>query len=91
MNRHRMTATAVAVVVCAVASSALAEDRPGQPPAAAKHEDGYMYSFDDDPLGATDFGSMSTTVREYSHVSRATLIRPRTAFVVELLKSVEVL
>lgn len=51
--------------------------------------DGYGYSFDDDPLNAGGFGPNDATIRVRSKAARTTLIRPRTHFIPEMLKSVE--
>lgn len=51
--------------------------------------DGYGYSFDDDPLNAGGFGPNDATIRVRSKAARTTLIRPRTSFIPEMLKSVE--
>ena len=50
---------------------------------------GYLYAFTDDPLAAGLFGDRDARVVVASHIVRTTLIRPRTAFVAELLKTVE--
>jgi hypothetical protein len=58
----------------------------------AKTEDtqeGYGYTFDDDPLAAGGFGPNDATIRVRQRAARTTLIRPRTSFVPEMLKSVE--
>jgi hypothetical protein len=54
-----------------------------------KSEDGYGYNFDDDPLNAGGFGPNDATIRVRAKAARTTLIRPRTTFVPEMLKSVE--
>lgn len=54
-----------------------------------KLKDGYGYRFEDDPLAAEGFGPNDTQIRVRESAARATLIRPRTSFIVELLKSVE--
>ena len=51
--------------------------------------DGYGYTFDDDPLAAGGFGPNDATIRVRARAARTTLIRPRTSFVPEMLKSVE--
>ena len=56
---------------------------------AAKKEDGYGYEFADDPLAAGGFGPNDATIRVRPGPVRTTLIRPRTSFVPEMLKSVE--
>jgi hypothetical protein len=49
----------------------------------------YGYKFEDDPLSAGGFGPSDATIRVRPGPVRATLIRPRTSFVPEMLKSVE--
>lgn len=51
--------------------------------------DGYGYEFSDDPLSAGGFGPNDATIRVRPGPVRRTLIRPRTSFVPEMLKSVE--
>ncbi|MFO0762431.1 MAG: hypothetical protein U0359_38690 [Byssovorax sp.] len=76
-----------AVVVAAlgtmlIASEAMAQDKK-------KKEDSYGYEFSDDPLNAGGFGPNDATIRVRPGPVRTTLIRPRTSFVPEMLKSVE--
>lgn len=52
-------------------------------------KEGYGYEFSDDPLAAGGFGPNDATIRVRPGPVRATLIRPRTSFVPEMLKSVE--
>ena len=59
------------------------------PSAFAQEEEGYGYEFDDDPLNAGGFGPNDATIRVRPRAARTTLIRPRTSFVPEMLKSVE--
>ena len=55
-----------------------------------KRSDGdYGYEFSDDPLSAGGFGPNDATIRVRPGPVRTTLIRPRTSFVPEMLKSVE--
>jgi hypothetical protein len=49
----------------------------------------YGYTFDDDPLNAGGFGPNDSTIKVRPKAARTTLIRPRTSFVPEMLKSVE--
>jgi hypothetical protein len=61
-------------------------------PAAATGSSGqgdYGYKFEDDPLAAGGFGPSDATIRVRPGPVRTTLIRPRTSFVPEMLKSVE--
>jgi hypothetical protein len=60
--------------------------------AGAKPDSGgsdYGYKFEDDPLSAGGFGPADATIRVRPGPVRTTLIRPRTSFVPEMLKSVE--
>lgn len=52
-------------------------------------KEGYGYTFDDDPLAAGGFGPNDATIKVRPKAARTTLIRPRTSFVTEMLKSVE--
>jgi hypothetical protein len=54
-----------------------------------KDEGSYGYEFSDDPLAAGGFGPNDATIRVRTGPIRSTLIRPRTSFVPEMLKSVE--
>lgn len=56
---------------------------------AGKKDQGYGYEFSDDPLNAGGFGPNDATIRVRPGPIRTTLIRPRTSFVPEMLKSVE--
>ena len=86
MNRStRWAAVAVAAVGCSSSTTeALAQRKAG-----AKKEEGYGYEFSDDPLNAGGFGPNDATIRVRPGPVRTTLIRPRTSFVPEMLKSVE--
>jgi len=87
MNRStRWAAVAVAAIgVLLFATEALAQGKAG----GGKKEDGYGYEFSDDPLNAGGFGPNDATIRVRPGPIRTTLIRPRTSFVPEMLKSVE--
>ncbi len=51
--------------------------------------EGYGYEFEDDPLAAGGFGPNDSRIRVRKGAQRSTLIKPRTQFITELLKSVE--
>jgi hypothetical protein len=73
-------------------SGIAAAQAPGAGPAGApggEKKDGYGYEFSDDPLNAGGFGPNDATIRVRPGPVRTTLIRPRTSFVNEMLKSVE--
>jgi hypothetical protein len=86
----------VAAAILLVSASAFAQQpaaagaggAPGAKPAGGKDE-GYGYEFSDDPLAAGGFGPNDATIRVRPGPVRTTLIRPRTSFVPEMLKSVE--
>jgi hypothetical protein len=75
------TAILSAATVLLIGSVAFAQDK--------KKDDGYGYEFTDDPLNAGGFGPNDATIRVRPGPVRTTLIRPRTSFVPEMLKSVE--
>ena len=52
-------------------------------------EEGYGYEFEDDPLSAGGFGPNDSRIRVRRGAQRSTLIKPRTQFIRELLRSVE--
>ncbi len=86
--RVGLAAFAVGVAAFVIAPVASAQGK-----AAAKEaksgDEGYGYTFDDDPLNAGGFGPNDATIRVRPRAARTTLIRPRTSFVPEMLKSVE--
>ncbi len=89
----RVSLIAIVVVGCSlVTGTAFAQQAGGGGGAAPKSsdgKDGYGYEFSDDPLSAGGFGPNDATIRVRPGPVRTTLIRPRTSFVAEMLKSVE--
>jgi len=83
-------AVAVAAVVVFLVSPASADGAPAVTSTTTDSK-GYGFVFADDPLEAGGLGGITPRIAVVVHASRATLIRPRTAFVVEMLKSVELL
>ena len=81
MKKRVALAGFVSLSVLLTASAALAQDK--------KDEGGYGYEFTDDPLNAGGLGPNDATIRARPGAGRSTLIRPRTSFVPEMLKSVE--
>ena len=86
------------LLLTSASSTALAQGAapaPGAGGAAAPkasgggRDEGYGYEFSDDPLAAGGFGPNDATIRVRPGPVRTTLIRPRTSFVPEMLKSVE--
>lgn len=83
-------AMALGFAVIAVAPRVFAQDAPAAAPGGeGGGGEGYGYEFDDDPLNAGGFGPNDATIRVRPRAARTTLIRPRTSFVPEMLKSVE--
>ena len=77
-------------VVVSLASSSFAQDAPAGAGGGGSGGNGdYGYKFEDDPLSAGGFGPADATIRVRPGPVRTTLIRPRTSFVPEMLKSVE--
>jgi hypothetical protein len=91
MIRSKLALTAVTVTLSLFASSiAWAQDAAGGDAAGEdKGGEGYGYEFEDDPLNAGGFGPNDATIKVRPRAARTTLIRPRTSFVTEMLKSVE--
>lgn len=81
---------AVSVLVVAMGLVAYVPLAHAEGPAKSTDgENGYGYEFSDDPLNAGGFGPNDATIRVRPGTARTTLIRPRTSFVPEMLKSVE--
>lgn len=89
MNRSTRWGVAMisGIVVTLIASMALAQSAKSS--GSGKKDEGYGYEFSDDPLSAGGFGPNDATIRVRPGPVRQTLIRPRTSFVPEMLKSVE--
>jgi hypothetical protein len=94
-KRTKVVGTVAGLAVLLLASSAWAQDAPVAKETAAgagagdKGADGYGYEFSDDPLAAGGFGPNDATIKVRPKAARTTLIRPRTNFIPEMLKSVE--
>jgi hypothetical protein len=93
LTRSLVAVGVVAMGVVSVAPSAFAQAAAAAPAAggaaAGGKDEGYGYTFSDDPLSAGGFGPNDATIRVRPNAVRNTLIRPRTSFVPEMLKSVE--
>ena len=86
----KMLSAAAALLVMLASASAMADDND----AAALSQDGdgdYGYDFKDDLLAAGFTGPAGGKITVRSGPVRRMLIRPRTNFVPEMLKSVELL
>jgi hypothetical protein len=87
-----LTVAMVAVGLLGAPHPAFAQGAAAAAPAAGGgggKDEGYGYTFSDDPLSAGGFGPNDATIRVRPNAVRNTLIRPRTSFVPEMLKSVE--
>jgi hypothetical protein len=91
MKKSSRVAAGLSVALGLLLSSSFALAQPAAPAAGGKDkkDDGYGYEFSDDPLNAGGFGPNDATIRVRPGPVRTTLIRPRTSFVPEMLKSVE--
>ena len=95
MKAKQIFGFCAAAVLLLSSASAFAQAAPGGGGAAPKasggggKDEGYGYEFSDDPLAAGGFGPNDATIRVRPGPVRTTLIRPRTSFVPEMLKSVE--
>ena len=93
MTRQMKLVFGVIAASLLLSSSAFAQNTGGgggtKATAGGGKEEGYGYEFSDDPLSAGGFGPNDATIRVRPGPVRTTLIRPRTSFVPEMLKSVE--
>jgi hypothetical protein len=85
--RVRVVAVGTFLSVSMLASAAFAQAK--ETAAGGGGDEGYGYQFEDDPLAAGGFGPNDATIKVRPKAARTTLIRPRTSFVPEMLKSVE--
>lgn len=88
MMAKRIVLGSIAAAFFLTSASAFAQEGV-KPTAGEGKEEGYGYEFSDDPLAAGGFGPNDATIRVRPGPVRTTLIRPRTSFVPEMLKSVE--
>jgi hypothetical protein len=89
MNRTIRVGLTGALLGTAVFAMSALSFAQGKDAAGGEKGEGYGYEFDDDPLNAGGFGPNDATIRVRPRAARTTLIRPRTSFVPEMLKSVE--
>ena len=88
-TRTKLIGLAAGFSVLLLASGALAQEEGVKAADAGGDKEGYGYEFDDDPLSAGGFGPNDATIKVRPKAARTTLIRPRTHFIPEMLKSVE--
>jgi hypothetical protein len=86
-NKWLLSGLVAATLLMFSASSRAQDAAPAAAGAGAGGD--YGYKFEDDPLSAGGFGPSDATIRVRPGPVRTTLIRPRTSFVPEMLKSVE--
>jgi hypothetical protein len=93
MTRSKFALSVIAAGATLLIAAPAFAQAPGGGAAAATagggEGDGYGYEFEDDPLNAGGFGPNDATIKVRPRAARTTLIRPRTSFVTEMLKSVE--
>lgn len=90
MIRSKLALTLVTVSLTVFGTSvAWAQDAAPAAGEGGGDKEGYGYEFEDDPLNAGGFGPNDATIKVRPRAARTTLIRPRTSFVTEMLKSVE--
>lgn len=85
----KVAAALVGIAMFFASSAALAQSGGVKSTDSDDGKEGYGYEFSDDPLSAGGFGPNDATIRVRPGPVRRTLIRPRTSFVPEMLKSVE--
>ena len=88
-KKVKCTAIAIGLAAFVLTPALFAQVKTTDAAPAAGGDAGYGYEFDDDPLNAGGFGPNDATIRVRPKAARTTLIRPRTSFVPEMLKSVE--
>jgi hypothetical protein len=91
-TRIKLISGALGLTAWLVASAAFAQGEGVKETPAGQEAgggEGYGYEFDDDPLSAGGFGPSDATIKVRPKAARTTLIRPRTHFIPEMLKSVE--
>ena len=91
MRKSSRFTAAIAAGICVMLAApfAFAQAKAADAAGGGKKDAGYGYEFSDDPLNAGGFGPNDATIRVRPGPIRTTLIRPRTSFVPEMLKSVE--
>lgn len=91
-RRSTRIAIALATVLTVFSAGAAAQDRPASAPAEPLvfgTGATYEVNFDDDPLAAIPPGTIIPRITVIGGFRQAPLMRPRTQFIVEMLKSPE--
>jgi hypothetical protein len=86
MKEHRAIALIAFLAIAFAGTTAAADETTAQ---VKNNPGGYEYVFGDNPLSAEGLGPIGAQIAVRARAMRETLIRPRTQFVVEMLKSVE--
>jgi hypothetical protein len=93
LTKKMLVIGSLAAVLLSLSGKSYAQEAGGAAAATTAGGSGasgdYGYKFEDDPLAAGGFGPSDATIRVRPGPVRTTLIRPRTSFVPEMLKSVE--
>jgi hypothetical protein len=93
MKRYQFISLALCIAVALLTVSSTGRARETfsftESSTSTNSQGDYGYRFSDDVMQAGVFTPADPRIVVATHVSRTTLIRPRTAFVAELLKSVE--
>jgi hypothetical protein len=92
ISRSTHIAIALAFVTMTTGATALAQDRaptPADEPLVFGTGATYEVRFDDDPLAALPGGAIIPRLTVLERLPHARLMRPRTQFVIEMLKSAE--
>lgn len=84
--KNTLLGALVVAVALSSSASALAEETTKKPKKETKD---YEYKFDDDPMQAGGNGAYTAQIKVVKMGAKNRLIRPRTQFVTELLKSIE--
>jgi hypothetical protein len=79
---------ATLLIVLTLATTSVA-DESASPALTTSQANGYGYRFEDDVLQAGGLRATDPQLRIVRHSMRTVLIRPRTQFIPEMLKSVE--
>ncbi|MBV9946746.1 MAG: hypothetical protein JOZ69_07860 [Myxococcales bacterium] len=88
---HRAVSVALfgALALSLTTSISAAKPPVRSTPATSPADEGYGYVFADDPLASGAFTPNDARIVVAGRPARVLLVRPRTAFIAELLKSVE--
>lgn len=90
MSKFLVSAAVVGAMLLG-SSVAMADGAKSKRVETTEEGDNYGYKFEDDLLGAGVMGAQNGMIKVRQGIVRRTLIRPRTHFVPELLKSIELI